>query len=86
MYALARIQCCKYRVAPDMAMTGLRTMILPYGAGGEPGRGEIPMDLLSKQAPDAFPFACGALRTNNMQRPKPKIHVLGFGGSIRFKY
>ena len=61
-------------------------MILLYGAGGEPGRGEIPMDLLSKQAPDAFPFACGALRTNNMQRPKPKIHVLGFGGSIRFKY
>ena len=32
MYAPARIQCCKYRVAPDMAMTGLRTMILPYFA------------------------------------------------------
>ena len=45
MYAPARIQCCKYRVAPDMAMTGLRTMILPYGAGGEPGRGETPMRL-----------------------------------------
>ena len=25
-------------------------MILLYGAGGEPGRGEIPMDLFRKQA------------------------------------
>ena len=32
---IARIQCRKYRVAPDMAMTGLRIMILLYGAGGE---------------------------------------------------
>ena len=42
-----------------MAMTGLRTMILPYGAGGEPGRGEIPMDLFRKQASDVFPCAWG---------------------------
>jgi hypothetical protein len=41
----ARIQCRKYRVAPGMAMTGLRIMILLYGAGGEPGRGETPMRL-----------------------------------------
>ena len=50
----ARIQCCKYRVAPDMAMTGLRTMILPYGAGGEPGRGETPMRLCNTQSLDDF--------------------------------
>ena len=33
----------KYRAAPDMAMTVRMIMILLYGAGGEPGRGEIPM-------------------------------------------
>ena len=69
MYALARIQCCKYRVAPDMAMTGLRAMILLYGAGGEPGRGEIPMELVSSQPSDDFPterLLChpGVSRTN----------------------
>ena len=47
-------------------------MILLYGAGGEPGRGEIPMDLSRKQAADVFPFAGGVSRTNNMQRPNPK--------------
>ena len=31
-------------------------MILPYGAGGEPGRGEIPMDSVSSRAPDDFPL------------------------------
>lgn len=50
-------------------------MILLYGAGGGPGRGEIPMDLLRKQASDVFPFACGVSRTNNMQRPKPKRKI-----------
>lgn len=30
-------------------------MILLYGGGGEPGAGEIPMDLFRKQAPDVFP-------------------------------
>ena len=33
----------KYQVAPDTAMTVRTIMILLYGAGGEPGRGEIPM-------------------------------------------
>ena len=33
----------KYQVAPDTAMTVRIIMILLYGAGGEPGRGEIPM-------------------------------------------
>ena len=33
----------KYQVAPDMAMTVRMIMILLYGAGGVPGRGEIPM-------------------------------------------
>ena len=33
----------KYQVAPDKAMTVRMIMILLYGAGGVPGRGEIPM-------------------------------------------
>ncbi len=33
----------KYQVASDMAMTVRMIMILLYGAGGVPGRGEIPM-------------------------------------------
>ena len=33
----------EYQVAPDMAMTVRMIMILLYGAGGVPGRGEIPM-------------------------------------------
>ena len=33
----------EYQVAPDMAMTVRMIMILLYGAGGEPGRGETPM-------------------------------------------
>ena len=32
-------------------------MILLYGAGGEPGRGEIPMDLFRKQAPDIIEYS-----------------------------
>ena len=32
-----------YQVAPDTAMTVRMIMILLYGAGGEPGRGESPM-------------------------------------------
>lgn len=34
-------------------------MILLYGAGGGPGRDEIPMDLFRKQASDVFPCAWG---------------------------
>ena len=37
-----------YRIATDMAMTVRMIMILLYGAGGEPGRGEIPMKRFSK--------------------------------------
>ena len=51
-----------------MAMTGLRTMILPYGAGGEPGRGEIPMNTVQHTVTQVFPGRRkppqGALRTN----------------------
>ena len=43
----ARIQCRKGEVAPLLAKTGLTIMILPYGAGGEPGRGETPMIRIS---------------------------------------
>lgn len=58
-------------------------MILLYGAGGEPGRGEIPMDPIRYRASDVFLFACGASRANNMHRSKPKTEkfVLGFDGS-----
>ena len=31
-------------------------MILLYGAGGEPGRGEIPMDPIRYRASDDFPI------------------------------
>lgn len=33
----------EYRIATDMAMTVRMIMILFYGTGGEPGRGETPM-------------------------------------------
>jgi hypothetical protein len=45
----------KYRVATGMAMTVRMIMILLYGAGGEPGRGEIPMMRFSKLYPICFP-------------------------------
>ena len=54
----------KYPIATDMAMTGLRTMILPYGAGGEPGRGEIPMDPIRYRASDDFLFCTWGSRKN----------------------
>ncbi|MBO4355661.1 MAG: hypothetical protein J5850_02265 [Clostridia bacterium] len=41
----ARIQCRNGETATLRAMTGLTIMILLYGAGGEPGRGETPMRL-----------------------------------------
>lgn len=46
----------KYPTAMDMAMKRYRAMILPYGAGGEPGRGEIPMDPIRYRASDDFPI------------------------------
>ena len=38
----------EYQAATDTAMTVRMTMILLYGAGGEPGRGETPMTQFSK--------------------------------------
>jgi hypothetical protein len=37
-----------------VAMTVQGIMILPYAAGGEPGRGEIPMNPISSWVPDEF--------------------------------
>ncbi len=34
-------------------------MILLYGAGGGPGRGEIPMDPIRNRASDDFPLHVG---------------------------
>jgi hypothetical protein len=45
----------KYQVALDMAMTVRMIMILLYGAGGEPGRGEIPMMWCSTPQPKLLP-------------------------------
>mgnify|MGYP005858258987 FL=1 len=45
----------EYQVAPDMAMTVRRIMILLYGAGGVPGRGEIPMIQISSLFLSDFP-------------------------------
>ena len=50
-----------------MAMTVRMAMILPYGAGGEPGRGETPMIQISNLFFSDFPqrFARqGGLRMN----------------------
>ena len=45
----------EYQVAPDMAMTVRKIMILLYGAGGVPGRGEIPMIQISSLFLSDFP-------------------------------
>jgi hypothetical protein len=49
-------------------MTVRRIMILLYGAGGEPGRGEIPMNTVQHTVTQVFPVRQkppqGALRTN----------------------
>ena len=39
----ARTPDLKLGLLPSLATTVRMIMILPYGAGGEPGRGEIPM-------------------------------------------
>lgn len=46
----------EYQVAPDMARTVRMIMILLYGAGGEPGRGEIPMSLIAVRHLKNFPY------------------------------
>ena len=64
----------EYQVAPDMAMTVRMIMILLYGAGGVPGRGEIPMIQISSLFLSDFPWAFarqGVLRTN-IARPVRK--------------
>ncbi len=50
-------------VAPYRAMTVRMIMILLYGAGGEPGRGETPMKQTSNLLLSDFPIQ-GVLRTN----------------------
>ena len=40
-------------------------MILPYGAGGVPGRGEIPMDPIRYRASDDFLPNCMGLYPKN---------------------
>ena len=45
----------EYQVAPDMVMTVRMIMILLYGAGGVPGRGEIPMIQISSLFLSDFP-------------------------------
>ena len=55
----------EYRIATDMAMTVRMIMILLYGAGGEPGRGETPMESVRSRSPDDFPIR-GVPRTNSV--------------------
>ena len=58
-----------------MAMIGLRIMILLYRAGGEPGRGETPMRLLSRQPPDDFPSRRGCVvNTADYMGEIPRSH------------
>ena len=55
-------------------------MILLYGAGGEPGRGEIPMDPIRYRASDDFPIVhvgCRGQITCTDQSQKNK-NVFGF--------
>lgn len=57
----------EYQVAPDMAMTVRMIMILPYGAGGKPGRGKTPMIQISYLFLSDFPQRLarqGVLRIN----------------------
>ena len=56
-----------YQVAPDTAMTVRMIMILPYGAGRKPGRGETPMIQISYLFLSDFPQRLarqGVLRIN----------------------
>lgn len=57
----------EYQVAPDMAMTVRMIMILPYGAGGKPDRGETPMIQINYLFLSDFPQRLarqGVLRIN----------------------
>ena len=52
---------------PAKAITDAGIMILLYGAGGVPGRGEIPMDL-QPQASDDFPGVRGSGKNSTSDR------------------
>ena len=66
-------------------------MILLYGAGGGPGRGEIPMDPIRYRASDAFLFCTWGFEeklsaATKAQRQTGIGRALRFGGSYtRFK-
>ena len=62
----------KYPPATDMATKRSRDNDTLYGAGGEPGRGEIPMDPIRYRASDDFLFCILGSRKNEMQRRKPQ--------------
>ena len=60
------------QLATETAMTVRMIMILLYGAGGVPGRGEIPMSSVSSRTPVDFLFCILGSRENEMQRRKPQ--------------
>ena len=58
------------QLATETAMTVRMIMILLYGAGGEPGRGEIPMIQISSLFLSDFPKAlCSARGVENKYCP-----------------
>ena len=69
-----------------MAMKRFGTMILLYGAGGEPGRGEIPMDSTRNRASDDFLSCTLETGSNEVQRPKHRTNFCVLvGRKIKFK-
>ena len=70
----------KYPLATDKAMKRLGIMIHLYGAGGVPGSGEIPMELVRNQSSDDFPLRMGRrgqiIRKTKIQ--KPPVFVFWF--------
>ena len=63
-------------------------MILLYGAGGEPGRGEIPMDPIRYRASDVFLFCTWGFEeklsaATKAQRQTDIERALRFGGSYK---
>ena len=58
------LSACKNKLATYSAMKVTGTMILLYGAGGEPGRGEIPMELLANSHLMTSLFFSGVFGTN----------------------
>ena len=60
------------QLATETAMTVRMIMILLYGAGGVPGRGEIPMSSVSSRTPVDFLFCILGSMKNEMQRREPQ--------------